>query len=279
MDTENDLASKVHGIHFSDLPIYSASFIEDDVIVSGRRPFYYIYDAVAGVTQKCSLLQREEKSLEKFVSCTKYICFLGNDGYLLVVDKQHRLLIKSLKINGSVRAVAFSTDEDYLVASGSDGDVYTFDTRTWRCVSRFQNEDGTITSSISMSEDFMAVGAESGVVNLYNNYTDASGGRRKVVNKKPLKSIMNLMTSADMVKFNADGAVLGLSTRRQQDSFKLYHTASGAVFSNWPTSKTPLGYVFSFDFSANNKYLAIGNDKGKCLLYKLKHYAHRMQFD
>ena len=32
------------------LPIYSASFLGDtgNVVVSGRRPFFYIYDAVAG---------------------------------------------------------------------------------------------------------------------------------------------------------------------------------------------------------------------------------------
>jgi U3 small nucleolar RNA-associated protein 18 len=44
------------------------------------------------------------------------------------------------------------------------------------------------------------------------------------------------------------------------------------VFSNWPTSKTPLKYVWSMDFSPKSRYMAIGNDHGKCLLYRLKHY-------
>jgi U3 small nucleolar RNA-associated protein 18 len=43
-------SQKIHGIHFPKLPIYSASFLGDtgNVVVSGRRPFFYIYDAVAG---------------------------------------------------------------------------------------------------------------------------------------------------------------------------------------------------------------------------------------
>ena len=45
------------------------------------------------------------------------------------------------------------------------------------------------------------------------------------------------------------------------------------MFKNWPTSKTPLGYVWDVDFSPGGGYLAVGNDKGKCLLYRLDHYA------
>jgi len=48
-------SEKVHGIHFPNLPIHNAAFLGDtgSVVVSGRRPFFYIYDAVAG---KVSLL-------------------------------------------------------------------------------------------------------------------------------------------------------------------------------------------------------------------------------
>lgn len=49
-------SQKIHGIHFPKLPIYSASFLGDtgNVVVSGRRPFFYIYDAVAGKVSQCS---------------------------------------------------------------------------------------------------------------------------------------------------------------------------------------------------------------------------------
>ena len=67
-------------------------------------------------------------------------------------------------------------------------------------------------------------------------------------------------------------------TRRLKESFVFFcflflifiqlHLPSLTVFSNWPTSRTPLRYVNTFDFSPNSGYLSIGNDKGKALLYR-----------
>jgi U3 small nucleolar RNA-associated protein 18 len=44
------------------------------------------------------------------------------------------------------------------------------------------------------------------------------------------------------------------------------------VYGNWPTSRTPLRYVSCFDFSPRSGMLAVGNDAGKVLLYRLPHY-------
>ena len=142
----------------------------------------------------------------------------------------------------------------------------SWDLRTRRCVERFRNEDGTITSSISVTPNHIAVGAESGVVNLYS---DAGSSAAR---KAPLKSLMNLQTSADCTRFNHDGNILAFSTKREREGLKLLHVPSQTVFSNWPTAKTPLKYVWSLDFSPMSKFLTIGNDKGECLLYKLEHY-------
>jgi U3 small nucleolar RNA-associated protein 18 len=117
-----------------------------------------------------------------------------------------------------------------------------------------------------VSSKTLAVGAESGVVNLYSEYASREP-------KLPLKSIMNLRTSADLVRFNHDGQILAMSTRRERDGLKLLHVPSNTVFSNWPTNKTPLKYVWSMDFSPQSRFLAMGNDKGKCILYKLNHYS------
>ena len=148
-----------------------------------------------------------------------------------------------------------------------------------RCVERFHNEDGTITSALAMSSNnFLAVGAESGVVNLYNDKQSSSflarrgGLSLKATERNSIKSIMNMTTSADDVCFNHDGQILAMSTRRETNGLKLLHVPTATVFSNWPTSKTPLKYVWSMDFSPGSKYMAVGNDHGKCLLYRLKHY-------
>ena len=51
-------SEKIHGIHFPHLPIHSAAFLGDtgSVVVSGRRPFFYIYDAAAGKVSHCYCL-------------------------------------------------------------------------------------------------------------------------------------------------------------------------------------------------------------------------------
>ena len=136
-----------------------------------------------------------------------------------------------------------------------------WDVHSRKCIGRFSNDDGTITSSLAISGGYMAVGAESGVVNLYRNSERAQ--------TKPIKSAMNLRTAVDGLQFSHDGQILAMSSRFSDNGLKLMHMPSKTVFSNWPTSKTPLKYVFSTDFSPKSKYFAIGNDKGKCLLYRL----------
>jgi len=51
------------------------------------------------------------------------------------------------------------------------------------------------------------------------------------------------------------------------------HVATGTVFSNWPTKDTPLRKVQSLAFSPGGGYFAVGNDRGKVLLYRLNHFG------
>eukprot|EP00613_Pedinella_sp_CCMP2098_P058118 CAMPEP_0171873120 /NCGR_PEP_ID=MMETSP0992-20121227/34207_1 /TAXON_ID=483369 /ORGANISM="non described non described, Strain CCMP2098" /LENGTH=292 /DNA_ID=CAMNT_0012497709 /DNA_START=102 /DNA_END=977 /DNA_ORIENTATION=- len=70
---------KVDGVFFDDLPIYSADWSHggDKVSVSGRRPFFYMYDCLSGTASKvrphwsssssAGKQSNEEKSLERLV--------------------------------------------------------------------------------------------------------------------------------------------------------------------------------------------------------------------
>ena len=85
---------------------------------------------------------------------------------------------------------------------------------------------------------------------------------------------MNLHTSADSLRFNHTGQILALASRREKNAVKLLHVPTKTVYSNWPTSKTPLNYCWSMDFSPGSKFFVAGNDKGRCLLYQLLHYEN-----
>jgi len=264
-------SKKIHGIHFPKLPIYTASFLGStgNVVVSGRRKFFYIYDAAAGKLDHIPrIVGRQEKSLEYCVSSPdgRTIAFGGNDGFVILFDTQSKKWIANLKLNGNVRTITFSPAGEHIYASGSDGDVYKWDMRSRKCVERFANEDGTACSALSVSSQHLAVGSHSGVVNLYSSAKESNEPRT------PLKSILNLQSGIHTTRFNSDGQVLAMATRMEQRGLKLMHVPTQTVFANWPTNKTPLNTVWSMDFSPESKYFAIGNDKGKCLLYHLKHY-------
>ena len=67
--------------------------------------------------------------------------------------------------------------------------------------------------------------------------------------------------------------MLAMASRMKKDALRLVHLPSGTVFQNWPTSRSPLGYVHSVAFSPGGGYLAVGNAKGRALLYRLHHYG------
>lgn len=253
------------------MPIYSAAFLgtTGNVIVTGRRSFFYLYDSVAGKLDTVpEIMGRKEKSWESCVACQdgRTLAFCGNDGYVVLWDVASKTWKADVKMNGSARAATFTPDSNELYTSGSDGDVYHWDLRmNQKCLERFSNQDGTITSSLAASQRTLAVGAESGVVNLYSE-------RSASISRHPLKSIMNLKTSTDHLCFNSDGQILALSSRRDKRALRLLHVPSNTIFANWPTSKTPLNYVWSTNFSPESRFLAVGNDQGRCLVYKLMHY-------
>ena len=126
---DGDTNEKVHGIHFPNFPIYSASFLGDSgsVVVSSRRPHFYVYDAVAGKVDRVpNIPGREERSLETMATSPdgRLIAFVGNDGYIILVEAKSKLWVADLKMNGSARAVTFTPDGEHVIASGGDGEVY-----------------------------------------------------------------------------------------------------------------------------------------------------------
>jgi len=56
----------------------------------------------------------------------------------------------------------------------------------------------------------------------------------------------------------------------KKNALKLVHLPTMKVFANWPTERTPLGYVQCLEFSPEGGYMAAGNDKGRVLLWKLR---------
>jgi len=289
---------KVQSIFLEDMPIHKAAFGLDGthVVAAGRRKFFYTLDLLAGKVDRISgIFGREERSLESFAisAASDVVAFFGNDGHIPLVSVKSKQTIGTLKMNGTVRSGTFSAgDANELYTSGGDGCVYVWDLRMQRCRHRFIDEGSLNGTSIAASPNgqMVATGSSSGVVNLYKPSFDttmsSSGGGRKGGERgsgggglpsaagapKPLKTLMQLTTTVDTLCFNHDGQMLAMGSRMKRDSLRFVHLPSGSVFSNWPTSRTPLNYVHSVAFSPKGGYVAIGNGKGRALLYRLHHY-------
>ncbi|XP_010274110.1 PREDICTED: U3 small nucleolar RNA-associated protein 18 homolog [Nelumbo nucifera] len=266
---------KVQSIFLEDCPIRKACFLPDgsQVIAGGRRKFFYSFDLVKAKVDKIGpLTGREEKSLEVFEVSpdSSTIAFVGNEGYILLVSSKTKDLIGTLKMNGTARSLAFANDGKHLLSSGGDGHVYHWDLRTRRCFHKAV-DDGCINgTALCTSPDgsLFAAGSDSGIVNIYNR-EDFLGGKRK-----PIKTVENLTTKVDFLKFNHDAQILAVCSNMQKNSLKLLHIPSFTVFSNWPPANRVLEYPRCLDFSPGGGFMALGNAAGKVFLYKLHHYEH-----
>ncbi|KAJ3131330.1 U3 snoRNP protein [Physocladia obscura] len=261
---------KIQSVFFKDMPIHSADFTSDGkhVVVAGRRKFFYVYDVEAGQVEKISAIRgREEKSFERCIAspCGKFLAFTGRDGHIILVARHSKQWIANLKMNGSVRAIDFSKDGRWLYSIGGDGEVYQWDLNTRQCVHRFFDEGALKVNAIAVSPDnsFIATGSSAGIVNVYSASTAFESSR-----PTPSRVFMNLTTSISHLAFHPTSQALLFASRTKKDSMRIAHCPSLKVYPNWPTMNTPLGYVNSVDWSPGGGYLAIGNDKGKVLLYR-----------
>eukprot|EP00039_Didymoeca_costata_P013263 m.198855 g.198855 ORF g.198855 m.198855 type:complete len:472 (+) comp15721_c0_seq2:160-1575(+) len=264
----------LQSVHFDDLPIISAGFMNqgNEIILSGRRKYFYSYDLQEGKVRKIHELQgRKEKSLEKmFISPdSKYIVFTGYDGSLVLASGKTKQNVGCLKMSGSVNTVCFHKDGNQMITAGSLGKIHIWDLRMRKCMHAFTDEGSTSTTAVTIFSQTGAVacGSTNGVVNLY----DSSCFREEF--PKPQKAFMNLTTNIRNVSFHPSGQMMVMYSRVKKDALRMVHTSSMSVFENWPTSGSPLNYVNCVDFSPSGGYLAVGNDKGKALLYRLSHYS------
>eukprot|EP00201_Polytomella_parva_P009423 CAMPEP_0175049890 /NCGR_PEP_ID=MMETSP0052_2-20121109/6967_1 /TAXON_ID=51329 ORGANISM="Polytomella parva, Strain SAG 63-3" /NCGR_SAMPLE_ID=MMETSP0052_2 /ASSEMBLY_ACC=CAM_ASM_000194 /LENGTH=719 /DNA_ID=CAMNT_0016314057 /DNA_START=19 /DNA_END=2175 /DNA_ORIENTATION=+ len=246
------------------------------VLLTGRRPFFYLYDLEAARIERVLAPKNVPaplKSLERFAAMGPGACrmtneplvaFYGDQGYVPLVSLRSRQAVASVKLPGAaVGAAAFAEDGIELWTSGKDdGLVSVWDIRMSRhCRFQFRdqgNAGGGGAASLAVSPDsrFIATGSRSGIVNVYRRQElDAAVAAAAYSgpishNLAPAKELTNLVTAVDAMKFSEDSQMLVFSSRLTRDALRVAHLPSMTVFANWPTSKTPMGHVQCADVTS-----------------------------
>ncbi len=183
----------------------------------------------------------------------------GDNGCIVVLSVASMQQIASLKINGVLACMAFSSDGAVLAAAGSDNRIYIWNSADWNCINVIGDDSGTACTSIAISL---------GIINFYALEELLNEG----ITAKPYRSLENLTTEISSIVFHPNSELLIYASKDKQASVRAVHLSTGRVYSNWPSQTSPVGYVNALAFDPSGKNLAIGNRKGNVLMYSLKHY-------
>lgn len=158
-------------------------------------------------------------------SARGYIAIGGQSGNIHILSSQYKTSITTLKLtsNQHIKALSWLNDQ-VLCASGGGGTVCLWDLRMsgsagGRVLRSFCQEDGTDTSSLSTnrylntnqsSQKYLAVGAESGVVSVYD--MTQSPSTQNPATPFKLNDVMNLTTAITSMVLHPSGQLLAIGS-------------------------------------------------------------------
>ncbi|WFC94109.1 U3 snoRNP protein [Malassezia brasiliensis] len=203
--------------------------------------------------------------------------------------------IGELRMNAPIAGMTWapSTSTPRLLTLSTEGRVHVWDVRNRACpVMAFDpglfGAKGLECASSSLVPSAWAVGSASGVVNVYGGADDRITTSATLdglvdtpvtapvtddVQLKPRRALGNLTTAITSMQFSHDAQLLAIASRNKKDALRMVHVPTLQTYSNWPTAGTPLGHVTALDFSTESRYMAIGNSRGRVLLYALRSYV------
>uniref|UniRef100_A0A8B9MFR4 U3 small nucleolar RNA-associated protein 18 homolog n=1 Tax=Accipiter nisus TaxID=211598 RepID=A0A8B9MFR4_9AVES len=268
---------KIQSIYLESFPIYKACFSVDgeQVIATGtHHKMFFVYDMMSGSIIPIQKVRGvEERFLRNFEVSPdgSFMLLTGTSGYLHLLSMKTKELISTMKVNGRCTASAFTPDSSKIYSYSKEGEVFIWDVRSRKCLHKFEDEGSLEGKCIAISKNnqYVACGSASGVVNLYTTDVCLKENR-----PKPVKAVMNLVTSATCVTFNPTTEILAVASREMDEAVKLVHIPSYTVFSNFPVFRRKQIYLTqSMDFSPRSGFFSVANNKGKALLFRLKHYS------
>ncbi|KAL4917462.1 WD40-repeat-containing domain protein [Aspergillus aurantiobrunneus] len=291
-------------LHIRQTPISTSAFSSrgNQIYASGRRRYFHIWDLNTGKVDKVngSADRREEqKSMEHFKlsPCGRYIGLVGSTrkggGVVNIHSTTTAQWVAQVRVDGrgGIADFAWWRNGDGLTAVNKNGEVSEWDAQLNRIVARWKDAGGVGTNILRLGgtteqsslggDHWVAIGSNSGIVNVYDrskwatayaSVLSSNGDTSTAIPRtpEPVRALDQLVTSINHIEFAPDGQFLVMASETKKDALRLVHLPSCTVYRNWPTQSTPLGRVTSVAISPNSEYLAIGNDRGRIRLWQIQ---------
>jgi len=165
INSHDNSPSHVQTVNTIDMPIFSSKFLnENEIIISGKRKHYFVYNIENNKLDRCNGLfshHKEINSLEKLFIGINHYAFGTNEGYILLYDAKNKTYRHDIKISGSVNSVCFDKNGINLYTVGDQSEIYIFDLRKYRqCVNKINDSGNFNTTYMDLSKDnsFLATG-------------------------------------------------------------------------------------------------------------------------
>ncbi|RXK39981.1 hypothetical protein M231_02776 [Tremella mesenterica] len=278
-------------LHTPSLPLQNITFHPSgsQCILTGPRPHYYTYDLSSQTVIRSPRALFGSKpgpstpnSLAKhsFSPDGTLLAVAGRRGCVSILDWSAGAgaVVAELKSGrgGAVGDMVWNGEGELSILGGRDGsEVEVWDVGERRVIKKWSDDRmfGGGLMRLSKDKEWTSVGSSTGIVNVYSTSSLKNDKEPISIRPNPIKSLEHLTTSINCMEFHPSGEILVSASGSKPGALKLYHLPSFTAFSNWPRDTTPLGRITSVTFDPLGKHLAVGNQRGKVLLWSLKHYS------
>lgn len=155
----------------------------------------------------------------------KWMGILGSKGTVNILDAQTSQWVAAAKVEGKVQDISWYHDGSGLTIANKGGELWEYNVSKRSFTGRWRDEGGFATTVIANGGSrWVAVGSQSGVVNIYDrrvSFGTGVGAIGTAEDPKPVKTLEQLVTAISVLAFSPDYQVLCMASRGKKDALRM----------------------------------------------------------